>query len=125
MDIRFLTPTLHGVADYGAGAGLITLPFILNLGQSSPLALWLAVITGCAVIVVSLLTNYKLGAFRVIPFKGHLAIDLAVAVVFTIAPLALNFSGLDAYYYWANAAAVYLVVAVSHPTERTKTSLQT
>lgn len=123
MNIRFLTPTLHGVADYGAGAGLIILPFILGLGQSSPLAPWLAVVTGIAVIIVSLLTNYKLGALRVIPFKGHLAIDLTVAVMFTVAPFILNFSGLDAYYYWANAIAVYAVVALSNPKETTNASL--
>jgi len=119
MSIRFLTPARHGVVDYLAAAGLLTLPFILGLGTSSPLAKWLAVATGVAVVVVSLLTDYRYGAVRVLPFKGHLAIDTAVAVVFLLAPTLFQFSGLDAWYYWANAIVVFIVVGLSQPTSRT------
>lgn len=37
MKFRFITPTLHGVADYSAGIGLITAPFLLNLGAKMKL----------------------------------------------------------------------------------------
>ena len=117
MNIRFLTPTMHGVVDYLAAAGLLIMPFILGLGASSPLAKWLAVVTGVAVIVTSLLTDYKYGALRVLPFKGHLAVDILVAVGFAAAPTLLGFTGLDAWYYWVNSAAVFLVVALSQPAE--------
>lgn len=113
MAIRFLTPTLHGVVDYTAAAALIVMPFVLGLGESHVLAKWLAVATGFAVIVVSLLTDYRYGAVRVLPFKGHLAIDAIVAALFLIAPFALGFSGLDAAYYIANALAVFAVVSLS------------
>ncbi|MBK0399802.1 hypothetical protein H0I76_11425 [Limibaculum sp. M0105] len=115
MSIRFLTPTLHGVVDYSAAAALIVMPFVLGLGASDPLAKWLAVATGVAVIVVSLLTDYRLGALRVLPFRGHLAIDAAVASAFLVAPSVFGFSGLDAIYYWVNAVAVFAVVALSRP----------
>jgi cation transport ATPase len=118
MSIRFLTPARHGVVDYLAAAGLLTLPFILGLGTSSPLAKWLAVATGVAVVVVSLLTDYRYGAVRVLPFKGHLAIDTAVAVGFLLAPTLFHFSGLDAWYYWANAIVVFIVVGLSQPTSK-------
>lgn len=113
MDIRFLSPRLHGVVDYLAAASLLTLPFILGLGETQPLAKWLAVATGAAVVIVSLLTDYRYGAFRVLPFRGHLAIDAAAATVFALAPTLFGFVGLDAWYYWVNAAAVFAVVAVS------------
>jgi hypothetical protein len=118
MSIRFLTPARHGIVDYLAAAGLLTLPFVLGLGSSSPLARWLAVATGAAVVVVSLLTDYRYGLVRVLPFKGHLAIDTAVAVVFLLAPTVFQFSGLDAWYYWANAVVVFIVVGLSQPTVR-------
>lgn len=118
MSIRFLTPARHGIVDYLAAAGLLTLPFVLGLGSSSPLARWLAVATGAAVVVVSLLTDYRYGLARVLPFKGHLAIDTAVAVVFLLAPTVFQFSGLDAWYYWANAVVVFIVVGLSQPTVR-------
>lgn len=119
MNPRFLTPTLHGVVDYLAAAGLIVMPFVLGLGTSSPLAKWLAVGTGFAVIVTSLLTDYRLGALRVLPFKGHLAVDTIVAVGFLAAPSVLGFSGLDAWYYWINAIAVFLVVGLSRSADDT------
>lgn len=113
MKLRFITPTLHGVADYTAGLGLMVAPFLLGLGASSQWAVWFSVCTGVAVFAASLLTDYKLSAYRLIPFQGHLAIDLLVAVTFMILPFALGFSGLDAAYYWFNATVVFLVVSLS------------
>ena len=81
MNIRFLTPARHGVVDYLASVELLVMPFVLPLGASVPAAKWLAVGTGLAVILVSLLTDYELGLVRVIPFRIHLAIDAAVAAV--------------------------------------------
>lgn len=125
MQLRFISPTLHGVADYSAGTGLILAPFLLGLGGSNSLALWTSVLTGAAVLVVSLLTDYKLGAMRTIPFQGHLAIDLMVAVAFMAAPFILGFQGLDAHYYWINAAVVFTVVSLSATKEEyaTKTKI--
>ncbi len=113
MKLRFITPTLHGVADYTAGMGLIVAPFLLNLGETSNVALWFSVMTGIAVLAASLLTDYKLAAYRLIPFQGHLAIDLLVAVTFMAVPFIFNFSGIDAIYYWFNATVVFLVVSLS------------
>ena len=69
MNIRFLTPTWHGVVDYLAAVELLIMPFVLRLGTSAPSAKWLGVATGLAVILVSLLTDYKLGLVlvRIIP----------------------------------------------------------
>ena len=113
MKLRFISPDLHGVIDYGAGAGLMLLPFVLGLGESSDLALWLSVATGAAVWVVSVFTDYKLALSRTIPFDGHLAIDLGAASLFMTAPFLFHFEGLDAHYYWINAAVVFLVVALT------------
>jgi hypothetical protein len=121
MNIRFLTPTWHGLVDYLAAVELLIMPFVLPLGTSAPLAKWLAVATGLAVILVSLLTDYKLGLVRIIPFRIHLAIDTAVATAFVVAPFLFGFTGLDAWFYWINAAAVFVVVAVSMPSQERPT----
>ena len=117
MNIRFLTPRLHGIVDYAAAAGLIVLPFLLGLGASAPLALWLSVGSGVAVIGYSLLTSYAYSAAPLLPFRLHLLIDFAAAVAFAAAPFVFGFSGLDAIYYWVMAAAVLVVVAVSQESE--------
>ncbi len=54
---------------------------------------------------------------RVLPYKLHLAVDLAVGMLFLALPFALGFTGLDAAYYWLNGAAVVAVIGLSKPDE--------
>ncbi|MEO1007587.1 MAG: hypothetical protein AAFX79_03405 [Planctomycetota bacterium] len=115
MDPRFVTKTVHAFLDYPVAILLVGAPFVLRLGESSPLALWLSVATGAAAFVLTLLTNHKLGVVRVLPYRVHLLVDALVGVAFVVAPFALSFSGLDAWYYWANGAAVLTVVALHKP----------
>ena len=72
--------------------------------------------------MTSLLTDYRYGALRVLSFKGHLAIDALVATAFAVVPSLLGFTGLDAWYFWVNAAAVFAVVALSTPSEASEPS---
>ena len=115
MNPRFVTRTMHAYLDYPVAASLIAGPFLLKLGGSHPLALWLAVGTGLAALVLTLFTDHKLGVFRVLPYPVHLTVDFLVGVVFLLAPIVFGFSGLDAWYYWVNGAAVVLVVGLHKP----------
>ena len=109
MSIRFIDENVHAWIDYPVAASLIGMPFVLGLGASNPLALWLSVATGVAALVLTLFTDHKLGVIRVLPYRFHLAVDRLVGVTFAVAPFALGLTGLDALYYWANAAAVLAV----------------
>ena len=111
MNLRFISPKNHGLVDYAAAAALIASPFLLKLGSDNPAALWISVITGLVVILVSVSTRYYYGALKLIPFGGHLALDLLVATAFMLLPYIFGFEGLDAAYYYGNAVVVYLVVA--------------
>ena len=115
MDPRFVTKTMHAFLDYPVALGLMVVPFLLQLGSSHPLALWLAVFTGVAAFILTLFTDHKLGVFRVLPYWSHLAVDGIVGVAFLVAPSVFGFSGVDAWYYWANGAAVMLVVGLHKP----------
>ena len=115
MDPRFVTKTMHAYLDYPVAISLLAMPFLLDLGNSHPMARWLAVGTGLAALILTLLTDHKLGVFRVLPYGVHLAVDLLVGIVFLAAPIAFGFAGLDAWYYWANGAAVLLVVGLPKP----------
>ena len=116
MDPRFVTKTIHAYLDYPVALSLMILPFVLQLGSSNILALWLAVITGVAAFILTVFTDHKLGLIRVIPYKAHVAVDLLVGVLFLLAPFALGFSGIDAWYYWINGIAVVTVISLSEPT---------
>lgn len=115
MDPRFVTKTIHAYLDYPVALSLMVAPFMLGLGSSNSMALWLAVGTGVAAFVLTLLTDHKLGVFRVLPYSVHLAVDAVVGIVFLLAPIVLGFSGLDAWYYFANGAAVAAVVSLHKP----------
>jgi hypothetical protein len=54
-----------------------------------------------------------------LPFAFHLTIDRLVGVAFAIVPFVFGFSGVDAWYYWANAAAVLLVTTVLNAPDST------
>lgn len=113
--MRFITKTIHAWLDYPVALALISLPFILGLGASNPLALVISPIAGVAAFLLTAFTDHHLGLVRVLPYRLHLAVDLAVGVVFLALPFVLGFKGLDAAFYWLNGAAVVAVIALSKP----------
>ena len=113
--MRFVTKTIHAYLDYPVAFTLMAMPFLLQLGDTNPLAKWLSVGTGVAALVLTIFTDHKLGVFRLIPYSVHLGVDFLVGLVFAIAPFALGFTGIDALYYWLNAAAVLTVVSLHKP----------
>lgn len=117
MNPRFVTKTIHAYLDYPVAAALMGLPFVLRLGSSNPLALWLSVGTGVAALILTILTDHKTGLIRVLPYSVHLTVDALVGVVFVLAPFVLGFTGIDAAFYWINAAAVLTVVSLHKPEE--------
>ncbi len=113
--MRFITQKIHAFLDYPVAIALIVLPFLLGLGSSNPMALYLSVATGVAAFILTVLTDHQLGLVKVISYKIHLIVDFLVAIVFILAPFILSFEGLDAYYYWLNGAAVLIVVSLHKP----------
>lgn len=115
MDPRFVTKEIHALLDYPVALVLMVAPFLLGLGESSPAALWLGVGTGVAALILTIFTNHKLGLVRVLPYWFHVLVDGLVGVTFVAAPFVLGFAGIDAWFYWANGAAVLTVVSLSKP----------
>ena len=113
--MRFVTRTIHAYLDYPVALALIVLPFALGLGASDPAALYVSPVVGLAAFALTVLTDHELGLIPVLPYKLHLAVDLAVGILFLALPFALGFAGLDALYYWLNGAAVVTVIALSKP----------
>ncbi len=119
MTFRFITKSIHAyLIDYPVVIVLIAAPFVLKLGQSGPVAIWLSIVTGVAALLLAALTDHPTGLVRIIPYWLHLWVDRAVGVVFVIAPFAFKFAGLDAWYYWVLAAAVLLTTSVLNAPEQ-------
>lgn len=113
--MRFVTKQIHALIDYPVAFALMILPFALGLGETNSTALYLSPVIGVAAFLLTVFTDHHLGLFRILPYRMHLAADLAVGILFLTAPLVLGFSGLDAAYYWLNGAAVVAVIGLSSP----------
>ncbi|MFM9975549.1 MAG: hypothetical protein ACKVON_13370 [Beijerinckiaceae bacterium] len=118
MSIRFVTRKIHSWIDYPVAASLIAMPFLLGLGTGNPFAKWLSVATGVAALLLTILTDHETGIIKVLPYWFHVVVDRVVGLTFLAAPFVLGFSGLDAYYYWANGIAVVLVTFLLNADER-------
>src|SRR3712207_3402821 len=89
--LRFISTRTHGVLDYVVGALLIVVPYILGFADGTA-AQWVPQFLGLVAIGGALLTDYELGAVRVIPMPVHLGIDIASGVLLALSPWLFGFS---------------------------------
>ena len=77
--LQVIDPTLHGFTDYTVGATLMTVfPKLAGVtGTQSEKQIRAA---GALHAGYSTVTDYPLGAVKLIPYRAHLAIDLAAAL---------------------------------------------
>jgi hypothetical protein len=77
---------MHGVLDYLTAGALLALP--RALGWSQPVT---KLVTGAALgtLAYSALTRYELAPAKVLPMRGHLALDSMSAALFAAAPFVL------------------------------------
>ena len=119
MPFRFVTKSIHAyLIDYPVAIILLVAPFVLKLGHSGPIAMWLSVITGVAALLLPMLTDHPTGLIRIIPYPIHLWIDRAVGIVFLAAVFMFAFTGVDAWYYGVLGVAVLLTTSVFNAPER-------
>src|SRR6266702_1718413 len=118
MPFRFITKSVHTyLIDYPVAIVLMVAPILLRLGKSSPVALWLSVVTRVTALLLPALTDHPAGLVRVIRYWLHLWVDRALGVVSITAPSAFHFTGLYAWYHWVLAAAVLLTTSVLNAPE--------
>ncbi|MDL2401010.1 SPW repeat domain-containing protein [Rhizobium mayense] len=117
--LRFVTKSIHAyLIDYPVAIILLVAPFVLKLGHSGPVAMWLSVITGVAALILPILTDHPTGLIKIIPYPIHLWIDRAVGVVFLAAVAVFGFTGIDAWYYGVLGVAVLLTTSVFNAPEQ-------
>jgi hypothetical protein len=99
--VRLLPAGLHAIADYAVGSALIVLAVIVG---GSAGAVGTGVVVGATILAVSLITNYPLGAVKILPFQVHSAGDYLAAALLFVAPFTLHFNHGD-----TGLTGVYLV----------------
>lgn len=91
--MRFITTQAHGWIDYIVGVVLIIAPWLLGFAAGGA-ETWTPVVLGAAVIIYSLLTDYELGAARIIPMNVHLGIDVVLGIVLAVSPWLFGYAEL-------------------------------
>ena len=89
--MRFIPTRVHGVLDYLTAGVLIAAPSLLRFRQNG-VQRWLPITLGVGTIGYSLLTDYELGLFKVIPMPVHPALDAANGALLAASPWLFGFS---------------------------------
>jgi urea transporter len=83
----------HGAIDYIVGFALLLAPYLFRFAEI-PAARNVAWFVGGAIILMSLVTAYELSIAKLIPFRAHVAVDLAMGVFLALSPWIFGFSQL-------------------------------
>jgi hypothetical protein len=89
--MRFIPSKIRGILDYLAGIILILIPWINGFGDGGP-AQMVLVIAGIFIIVMSLLTDYEYGFYKVIPMEIHLVTDAIIGMILLMSPWLFEFA---------------------------------
>jgi hypothetical protein len=112
--VKILPAWFHAIADYAVGILLIIVALVVD-GSAGAVAT--GVVVGAVVLLVSALTRYPLGVFKVLPFTVHSAGDYLAAALLIVAPFALNFADAEggmAVFYVVMGAAVLAVSLITN-----------
>ena len=115
--MRVISTRTHGVLDYLTGGMLLSAPRLLGLTDvpASARAFRLA---GGGAALYSLLTDYELGAVRVLPMPVHLAMDAASGVLLASSPWLFGFAK-EGPRYWLPHVAVGTTEMLAAATTKT------
>ncbi|MBC7849086.1 MAG: SPW repeat protein [Chitinophagaceae bacterium] len=111
----------HGYLDYFVGLLLIAAPWLLGFARNGA-ETWVPVILGIGTIVYSLITDYELGAARMISMRTHLALDFVAGLFLASSPWIFNF---DKYIWQPHVivgVAEMLIVLLTKTQPSTETS---
>ena len=115
MNLRFIPQAVHGALDYAVALTLLISPFLLHFSAQGPLAFWISVIAGAGLIGYSVLTDYRVSAVKLIPFKTHLVFDFFAGAVFVAVAALGPFHAPVSIFYLVMGAAVIAVVLLTDP----------
>ena len=114
----------HNILDYVGGALLILSPFLFGFAEVGA-ARNVFMLTGFALIVYSLFTNYYYAVLRVIPLGVHMTLDVLIGLLVFSAPWVFNYgefltTGQEWVHYILGVGVLALVGFTAERTEADK-----
>jgi hypothetical protein len=84
-----ISTRVHGIVDYVTGAALVAAPELFRL-KGVRRSARVPRLLGAGATGYSLLTDYELGAVRLLPMRAHLALDAAGGALLALSPWLLG-----------------------------------
>jgi SPW repeat len=82
---------VHAAAEPFLAALLIAAPFLFGFSDlGAPTAV--AIVTGIAVLVLGMSTCWRVSLVKVVPVRGHMVLDVALAAILIASPFLFSFS---------------------------------
>ncbi len=88
--MKIIPTKVHGFIDYLTGGLLIAAPWLFGFADNTA-ATYVPVVLGIGAILYSLLTNYEMGAAKVISMRTHLLLDIMSGVLLAASPWLFGF----------------------------------
>jgi hypothetical protein len=89
--MRILSPLVHAILDYPIALTLLALPNLAGVFPDGGPAEIIPRALGVAVLLYSLVTRYDLSAFRLLPMRVHIALDVVAAALLGASPFVFGF----------------------------------
>jgi hypothetical protein len=108
--MKIISIKAHGVLDYITVVAFAAIPSLFAL---SGIPAYLSYVLAVVHLLMTLLTNFPFGVFKVIPVRLHKLVETIVGPVLIVIPWILGFSdALTARYVFVGAGLVILAVGV-------------
>jgi hypothetical protein len=88
--MKIIDTKTHGYMDYIMGIFLLASPSLFSL-EMHAIESTVFYIVGVTALIYSVLTNYELGLLKIIPMRGHLALDIFSGIFLAASPWLLSF----------------------------------
>ena len=89
--MRFIPTKFHAPLDYIVGAALVAAPWIFQFSEHTAGTV-VPIVLGIGLIGYSLVTDYELGLWKLVPMAMHNLIDLAAGVLLAASPWIFGFA---------------------------------
>lgn len=108
--MKILSSKAHGILDYLFSAFLLLTPTLFNLGGRICTVIY---ILGAVHFLLTLVTKFEPGVIKLIPFRIHGLIEIAVALVLVVfAFVFYHYGNSFGFYYFLSLAGVILIVFI-------------
>jgi len=110
--MKKLSPRVHGILDYFTVLFLLASPFFFDMQTNGAVFTYVLAIVH---LILTLLTDFPLGAFKIIPLKLHGLIEIVVSIALIVVAVWFRNSGDDvsSYYYLVFAIILFIVWTTS------------